>query len=107
MFKIKITSNGPYKIEGAVNLIKETSEETDGLVNVIKTEKLGHDSQMQLCRCGKSVKKPFCDCTHESVEFDGTETADKTPYLARIRLHEGLAWIWPTTADAAIPTDAI
>jgi CDGSH-type Zn-finger protein len=29
-----------------------------------------------LCRCGQSRKKPFCDGTHRTVDFDGTETAD-------------------------------
>jgi CDGSH-type Zn-finger protein len=27
---------------------------------------------MELCRCGQSANKPFCDGTHAAVDFDGT-----------------------------------
>lgn len=32
-----------------------------------------------LCRCGRSGTKPFCDSTHETISWDGTETADRGP----------------------------
>jgi CDGSH-type Zn-finger protein len=34
-----------------------------------------------LCRCGQSTDKPFCDYTHVSVGFDGTETAGHSSFM--------------------------
>jgi hypothetical protein len=31
----------------------------------------------------KFEKKPFCDGTHTKIHFNGTETADDTPYLEK------------------------
>ena len=36
-----------------------------------------------LCRCGRSSTKPFCDDTHETRGFDGTEVADRATYDER------------------------
>jgi CDGSH-type Zn-finger protein len=36
-----------------------------------------------LCRCGKTSTRPFCDTTHEKVRFDGKETASRLPYRER------------------------
>ena len=38
-------------------------------------------SPVALCRCGKSKNSPFCDLSHQSERFDGTETASFEPIL--------------------------
>ena len=43
----------------------------------------------RLCRCGQTRAPPFCDGTHATIRFDGTETASRVPYLERARWIEG------------------
>jgi CDGSH-type Zn-finger protein len=42
-----------------------------------------------LCRCGGSSNKPFCDDTHLTNGFDGTEVADRATRASRMRVFEG------------------
>lgn len=46
-----------------------------------KGKKYPEKEQCGLCRCGKSKEKPYCDGTHRTVGFDGTETAKRGKYL--------------------------
>lgn len=63
--KITIRPNGPYVVEGDVELIDVTGNRID------TTEK----PRFALCRCGGSVTKPFCDGTHSKVGFQAAEAA--------------------------------
>jgi CDGSH-type Zn-finger protein len=51
--KVEVIDNGPLKITGHFVLkdLKRGIEETA--------------DHILLCRCGKTKKKPFCDCSHE------------------------------------------
>jgi len=76
--KIVIEANGPYQVKGGIRLVRKTqvvSEFGEPLTwqtgEVIPTEE-----EYELCRCGQSEDKPFCDSSHRLVGFDGTETAD-------------------------------
>ena len=60
-FKITALPNGPLKVEG-------TPQVLDGAGAVIDTQ---GKSEVYLCRCGQSSKKPFCDGTHNKVGFKG------------------------------------
>ena len=63
--KISIRPNGPYLVEGDVELID---------VNGNKIDTTGKP-RIALCRCGASVTKPFCDGTHSKVGFQAAEAA--------------------------------
>jgi CDGSH-type Zn-finger protein len=58
--RIKAATNGPLLIETSeAILVKGGSEE-------ILNQKI-----IALCRCGQSLKKPFCDGAHKKCEFVG------------------------------------
>ena len=56
--KITATKNGPYKVEGPIELYHDT----------VQVDTTGKDTVF-LCRCGASSKKPFCDGTHSKIGF--------------------------------------
>jgi len=62
---ITIRHDGPYRVEGGVPL-----ENADG-------KPFEPKPAYSLCRCGHSANKPYCDATHKTVGFQGTETADR------------------------------
>jgi len=59
---IRPTKNGPYIVEGTVDLF-----DTEG--NKITVDK----PRIALCRCGASSNKPFCDGTHSQIGFQAAE----------------------------------
>ncbi|MCB0375231.1 MAG: CDGSH iron-sulfur domain-containing protein [Sinomicrobium sp.] len=60
MSDVKITPqpNGPYKVEGEVELHNAKGE-------VLPTT----GPEVFLCRCGHSANKPFCDGSHKRTGF--------------------------------------
>jgi CDGSH-type Zn-finger protein len=54
-----------------------------------KKDKPVVNERYELCRCGQSANKPFCDGSHERVEFEGELTADRGPISERWRVFEG------------------
>jgi CDGSH-type Zn-finger protein len=83
--KIKVSLDGPYIITGGVPLI-DLSMETDAQ-GLSTTWKEGQRSPVQdkyeLCRCGRSQDKPFCDGTHCEFLFEGDETASRQPVMSQ------------------------
>ena len=63
--KITIRPNGPYVVEGEVELLDVDGKKVD------TTDR----PRIALCRCGASVTKPFCDGTHSKVGFQAAEAA--------------------------------
>src|ERR1700712_3358632 len=66
MAVIRVTDDGPYRVEGEVSI-----RDTDG--TELRREGIWH-----LCRCGGSRNKPFCDSTHGLKGWVGPETAPHT-----------------------------
>lgn len=63
---IKVNTNGSLVIsaDDAPNV-----RLTDATGNVIP---LPEGKNVSLCRCGASMRKPFCDGSHKTSGFDGT-----------------------------------
>lgn len=92
MFKVKISRNGPYLVSGGPPL-EEQIIVTDSKGYSYKWQQgklYPHKEDYALCRCGGSQNKPFCDGTHLKINFDGTENANKKPYLTQVERIKGL-----------------
>lgn len=68
---IKIRLNGPY----VVDLTQGGVELTDHEGNPVAIPE--GKTSISLCRCGASVKKPFCDGTHSRIGFNAAEAAQQ------------------------------
>jgi CDGSH-type Zn-finger protein len=89
--KIEILKDGPYLVSGGLPLSEQhivTNEEGESL-DYREGKKYPVQAQYWLCRCGHSGNKPFCDGTHKKVQFDGTETASREPYIQQAEAIEG------------------
>lgn len=62
---IEVKDHGPLQLKGEFQLI-----DADG--NPYETT-----SDISLCRCGQSGNKPFCDATHEEIDFSSAPRAKK------------------------------
>lgn len=89
--KVQISENGPYIVSGAIPLGKEiivTNEDGES-ITWEQVQEYPSREQYALCRCGHSENKPFCDGAHMKAEFDGTETANRQPYLDQAMILRG------------------
>src|SRR6266508_1043567 len=59
---IEVSKDGPYRVTGAIPL-------TDGAGSPIARSEGASLEHYSLCRCGKSLNKPFCSGMHWSVNF--------------------------------------
>ena len=59
MAEITVMDNGPIKINGPI-VFKDMNGKPIALAN---------PAQFALCRCGQSTKKPFCDGSHKTANF--------------------------------------
>lgn len=88
---IVVRTNGPYRVEGGLRLVRTA------IVKSSRGEPIDWDEgpdfeapeTYDLCRCGASATKPFCDGACETTGFDGTETADRGPIADRRSPWEG------------------
>lgn len=64
MVRITVKQNGPYLVEGDVELC-----DWNGKPYTLPKKPFA------LCRCGGSTNKPFCDGTHTKIGFKAAEAA--------------------------------
>ena len=84
---IRIRANGPYLVSGNLRL-HELAIETDAggdSVGWIAGNEFPATDKYALCRCGHSANKPFCDSTHRTIGFDGTETANRATHAEQAK----------------------
>jgi CDGSH-type Zn-finger protein len=60
--KITVNPDGSLKVEGEITLVDHEG-------NTLETRS---GKPYFLCRCGQSTRKPFCDGTHNRIDFDGS-----------------------------------
>ncbi|MBI5232637.1 MAG: CDGSH iron-sulfur domain-containing protein, partial [Coriobacteriales bacterium] len=80
--RITVSNNGPYLVRGGVPIQRQviTPDAEGESQKWTEGERLPPKESCGLCRCGRSDSKPYCDGSHTTVAFDGTETADRTSY---------------------------
>jgi CDGSH-type Zn-finger protein len=89
--RVTVMQNGPYVVTGSVKLSEQIiATDADGTSqDWIEKELPSAGPTFALCRCGHSNKKPFCDGSHVRGGFDGTEVADRTPFLDQAQIFDG------------------
>jgi CDGSH-type Zn-finger protein len=89
--RITVTKDGPFQVEGGVPLARRSIEpnEHGESWDWGEGEHFETTQSYRLCRCGGSKNKPFCDDSHLTNGFDGTETAEHTPYLEQAQVYAG------------------
>lgn len=80
---VRVLENGPYLVSGSVPLSLQSivADAAGDSVGWQEARRFDDQERYALCRCGQSSNKPYCDGTHKVVGFDGTEKADRRPYL--------------------------
>jgi CDGSH-type Zn-finger protein/uncharacterized Fe-S cluster protein YjdI len=97
--KIVIESDGPYQVYGGIPLVRKTQVVSEQIEPLTwrRDETIETGDTYDLCRCGHSEEKPFCDSTHRHIDFDGTETADTRPTADRQIIYPGSTGIMVKT----------
>lgn len=92
--KIRVSKDGPYEVSGRPALGRTAQVETEygEPIDWEPFEPIDAPETFDLCRCGRSQRKPFCDASHQSCGFDGTEgteVADRAPRATRAEVYVG------------------
>ena len=55
---VNVTKGGPLLVEGSLSITLPNGEQVE------------KEGMTALCRCGASANKPYCDGSHNNIEFD-------------------------------------
>lgn len=89
---IKVVKNGPYEVFGRPKTeLEEFTEDEEGVSWDYKTLRSFTIDQnpTALCRCGHSKNPPYCDGSHQHVEWDAEEAGDFEPIMDSAEAFEG------------------
>ena len=87
---VKIIEHGPLRVTGApLYRSRPVTNDAGRPVEWERGDDIETAEAFSLCRCGASASKPFCDGSHNSIQFDGTETADRAPTATRRTSYAG------------------
>jgi len=86
-FKVVIVPKGPYLVQGGlpINRVRVVFDATGVPIDYEVVESYPVKPVQNLCRCGNSHTRPFCDGTHTKILFTGRETADRAPFAKQAR----------------------
>jgi Uncharacterized conserved protein len=90
--KITILVDGPYQVSGGITLNRATIVCDDSGVSVaweVSEAFPTPGESYNLCRCGHSQKRPYCDGNHRARGFKGREKAGRPPYTASAKRRQG------------------
>ena len=89
--KVVVSRDGPYKVSGGAPLSMQIiTPNREGLSwDWKKAKDFEAKEDYDLCRCGHSKNKPFCDGSHAKVRFSGTETATRRPVIRQAEVFAG------------------
>lgn len=91
-YRITIQDNGPIVVYGKPALVQKfiVPNEKGEMwwLQEGQTFKMASDP-VNLCRCGESRHKPYCDGTHVKVDWDPTLTAPEHGLLEVAKVYEG------------------
>jgi CDGSH-type Zn-finger protein len=91
--RIVVSKDGPYVVTGTVPLAIQTitpNAQGESWDWVQGKSFETHDTY-ELCRCGRSRHKPFCDGSHTTPHFHGAETASRAPFSDQAERIDGPA----------------